>query len=90
MSAGNDVIQEAVQAIKNSVGSGSDIDVIILAGGGASLYAQAMKDKFPKHKVVTLDNPALANVRGFHMIGELLAKSLGQAMKLRDQATAAV
>lgn len=89
MSAGNDVIQEAAQAIKNSVGSGSDIDVIILAGGGASLYSQAMKDKFPKHKVVTLENPALANVRGFHLIGELLAKSLGQAMKLSDQATVA-
>lgn len=88
MVAGNDVIQEAAQAIKNSVGSGSDIDVIILSGGGASLYAPAVQDKFPKHKVVTLENPALANVRGFHMIGELLAKSLGQAMKLREQTSA--
>ena len=86
MTAGNDVIQEAAQTVKNSVGSGSEIDVIILSGGGASLYAEAIKDKFPKHKVVLLPKPALANVRGFHYIGEMLAKSLGQAMKLSSDA----
>ena len=84
MAAGNDVIQEAAQAIKNSVGSGSDIDVIILSGGGAALYATAVQEKFPQHRVVALENPALANVRGFHLIGELLAKSLSEAMKLRE------
>ena len=87
MAAGNDVIQEAAQTVKNSVGSGTDIDVIILAGGGAALYADAVKEKFPKHKVITQPNPALANVRGFHVVGEMLAKSLGQAMKLRENVT---
>jgi len=47
-----------------------------------------IQDRFPRHKVVTLENPALANARGFHMIGELLAKSLGQALKMRDAETA--
>lgn len=88
MSAGNEIIHEAAQAVKNSVGSGTDVDVIVLTGGGAPLYAKAIADKFPRHRVVTLDNPGLANVRGFHLIGEMLAKSLGQAMKLRDPATA--
>lgn len=88
MSAGNEVIQEAAQAVKNSIGSGSDVKVIIMTGGGAPLYAQAIQDKFPRHTVVTLPSPALANVRGFHLIGEMLAKSMGQAMRLRGSAAA--
>lgn len=88
MHVGNEVIQQAVQEIKNKVGAGSDIDVIILAGGGASLYEEAVRDKFPKHEVVTLEFPAHANVRGFHYIGELLARSLGNAMRLSGQAAA--
>ena len=88
LSAGDDVVHEAAQAIKNSVGSGSDIRVIILTGGGASFYAKAVADKFPRHKVVTLEEPALANVRGFHLIGEKLAKSLGQALKMSATAAA--
>lgn len=75
LAAGKDIIEEAAQAVKNSVGSGSDIDVIIMTGGGASLYAEAIADKFPRHKVQTLESPALANVRGFHLVGEMLAKS---------------
>lgn len=79
MPAGTVVIEEAVQAIKNSVGSGVDIDVIVLAGGGAKLYAKALAAKFPQHKLVTLENPAFANVRGFQYIGERLAASAARA-----------
>lgn len=75
LAAGAGVIEEAVQAIKNSVGSGADIDVILVAGGGANLYADALRKKFPHHEVTVLNTPALANVRGFQLIGELLAKS---------------
>jgi hypothetical protein len=80
MAAGNDVIEEAAQSVKNSVGSGSDIEVIMVTGGGASYYAKTIADKFPLHKVVTLEAPATANVRGFHLIGEMLAKSRRRAL----------
>lgn len=89
LSAGDEVINEAVQALKNCVGSGADIDVIILTGGGASFYSSAVAAKFPHHRVVTLDNPAHANVRGFHLVGEMLARSLEQALRLRTPAEAA-
>ena len=68
--------------------SGGDIDVILMTGGGARFYAKAIENRFPQHKVVTLSNPPLANVRGFHMIGELLAKSLQNAIHVRDLAAA--
>lgn len=75
MAAGNDVIEEAAQAVKNNVGSGSDIDVILLSGGGASIYYQAIASKFPMHRVELLASPALANVRGFQLIGEKVGRS---------------
>lgn len=88
MAAGNEVIEEAANAVKNKINAGGDIDVIIVSGGGASLYAPALQTRFPKHKLVILQNQAVANVRGFHMIGELLARSLEQAMKLRESVPA--
>lgn len=82
--AGNAIIEEAAHEVKNKVVSGGDIDVIIMTGGGAKFYEQAIRDRFPQHKVVTLSNPALGNVRGFQMIGELMAKSLQNAIHLQD------
>lgn len=79
MPAGDAIIDEAAQAIKNSVGSGVDIDVIVLGGGGARLYQRAISEKFPDHAVVLLSDPAFANVRGFHYIGERLSGSAARA-----------
>ena len=80
MASGEPVIEEAAQAVKNEIGSGEDIDLIVMVGGGAKLYAPSVKRKFPRHEVVTLDNPTFANVRGFHLIGEKLAKSAARAV----------
>lgn len=77
--AGESIFDEAAQAIKNSVASAADIDTIVMSGGGADLYASVIADKFPRHKVVTLKQPALANVRGFQILGEKIAASRGRA-----------
>jgi plasmid segregation protein ParM len=79
LASGNMIIDEAAQAIKNSVGLGSDIDIIILTGGGATMYADAIKAKFPNHRVEILPDPSFANVRGFHFMGEKLARSAERA-----------
>jgi plasmid segregation protein ParM len=68
--AGKGVINEAVAALANSVGDGADIHNIILAGGGAMLYLDAIKEKFPRHKILVMDNPVFSNVRGFQLAGE--------------------
>jgi plasmid segregation protein ParM len=84
LDAGKGVVTEAAQAIKNNVGSGADINVIVVTGGGAALYAPAIFDQFPSHKVVALPSPATANVRGFHELGERMARSRMRAMQPRD------
>lgn len=78
---GDDVIHEAIQSVRNSIGAAADIDVIILTGGGAPFYAKAVKQRFPHHDVVALDAPAHANVRGFHIVGEMLARSLEACLR---------
>jgi plasmid segregation protein ParM len=44
-------------------------DVVVLVGGGASLFHDAIQSAFPKLKVVTPDQPVLANARGFWLMG---------------------
>jgi len=73
------LFEEAAQAIKNKVGAAIDIDVIIICGGGARLYAPALAAKFQQQSVVTLANPAFANVRGFQLMGWRLAQSAQRA-----------
>lgn len=68
--AGRPVINEAVAALTNSVGDGADIQNIILAGGGANLYVDAISAKFPRHKIIMTNNPVFSNVRGFQLAGE--------------------
>lgn len=79
LSAGSAIIDEAAQAVKNSVGSGEDINAIVLTGGGAQLYADAVKRHFTQ-PVTILNEPAFANVRGFQALGEAQAESAQRAM----------
>ena len=72
---GQAVIDEAVHAIKNFVNLAETIDVVVLSGGGAQIYAETIRASFPDHEVVILENSNQANVRGFHRLGERMAQS---------------
>ncbi len=56
----------AITALKQSMRSERrPIDAVLLAGGGAAVYAEAVQDAFPKARVIVPEDPVLANVRGF-------------------------
>lgn len=74
-------VDEAVNAISNSVGDGRDIDAIVLVGGGAPFFRAAIEQRFPSHRVQLAPDPVFSNVRGFQLAGEELM--------LRKQATVA-
>lgn len=61
---------EAVSAIQARVGNESDVDVILVGGGGASLYLDALREKFPLTPLELISEPIFANVRGFQISGE--------------------
>lgn len=73
---GRSVAQEAVAAMTNTVGNGADIQNILLAGGGAAFYLEAIREKFPRHNIITVDDPVFSNVRGFQVAGEQWAKGI--------------
>jgi plasmid segregation protein ParM len=68
------VVDEAIHAMASSVGDGRDIDTIVLVGGGAQLYRAAIEHRFPSHQVQIVADPIFANVRGFQLAGEEVAR----------------
>lgn len=63
-------IEEAVNAMENSIGDGLDVTTIVMVGGGAHLYEPAIRARFPLSNVVIAPDPIFANVRGFQLAGE--------------------
>ncbi|MGT2460221.1 ParM/StbA family protein (plasmid) [Cupriavidus basilensis] len=52
------------------VGSGS-FDNVVLAGGGLTLFEEALRKRFPAEDIRTVSNPIMANARGFYLWGTL-------------------
>lgn len=69
------VLEGSVNYMKNIVGDGSDIDNIILLGGGSHIYRKTIEQYYPKHTIIALEDAQLANVKGYQLAGEkFLAK----------------
>jgi plasmid segregation protein ParM len=51
------------------------VDVVILTGGGAELYAAELAKVFPKAKFIRPADPVLSNARGYFAYGQLVLGS---------------
>ena len=73
------MLHEAVDKMMASVGGTADLDVILVTGGGATVFAEFMKKRFPAlaNRIQPLEDSIFANVRGFHRIGEDLFAAAG-------------
>jgi len=63
------VIEGSVNYMKNMIGDGSDIDNIILLGGGSEVFKKTIELYYPKHKIIILEDAQMANVKGFYEAG---------------------
>lgn len=61
--------QQPVKEVQTRVGRTDDLRAIILTGGGAQLYAPAIRAAFPLNPIHMMESPCFANVRGFYTIG---------------------
>ena len=68
------IVDRAIGALRNRVGTGQEIDQIIVAGGGAPFFLAGLNRAFPQHPVHVVKDPVSANVRGFQLIGELFGR----------------
>lgn len=64
------VLEGSVNYMKNMVGDGSDIDNIILIAGGSTVFKRTVEFFYPNHKIHTIPEPQLANVKGYQKAGE--------------------
>src|SRR5271165_1881726 len=56
----------AITAVRQSMRSERRaVDVVLLTGGGAAIYANAAREAYPRSQVVVPADPVLANARGF-------------------------
>lgn len=62
--------KEAIGKMVNTIGTLADIDNVLIVGGGAKVFADAIREKFPKQNVVECEESVYANVRGFQVMGE--------------------
>ena len=60
---------QAVSEMLQRVGQATDIQNIILVGGGAFFFHDAISAAFPNHEVVRLKDSVFANVHGFQIAG---------------------
>ncbi|WP_434667727.1 PRTRC system protein D [Paraburkholderia sp. A3BS-1L] len=64
------IISGVVKEMQNNVGRLPNVRSVILSGGGAALYASAIRRAFPRVVIELIDSPCLANARGFLIVGE--------------------
>ncbi|MGF6782062.1 hypothetical protein [Paraburkholderia sp. GAS334] len=64
------LIAGVVKEMQNNVGQLTNVRSIIISGGGAALYASAIRKAFPRVTLEVIDAPCLANAKGFLVVGE--------------------
>lgn len=64
------IVNDCINQIISKVGSLTDIESVILSGGGSTYYSKICKSRFSPLTINTLTNPEYANVVGFLLAGE--------------------
>lgn len=82
LAAARKIAQGAVTEMRRVVQDGSDIDNIILTGGGAFFFRPVIQEAFPRHKLQELKDGLYANVIGFQLAG---MESLRQEPARQDE-----
>jgi plasmid segregation protein ParM len=71
--AARKVVTEAVTEMRRYVQDGSDLDNIIVAGGAAFFFREAIGEALSRHHIQELPDGFYANVQGFQLAGMELA-----------------
>ncbi|WP_322042817.1 PRTRC system protein D [Paraburkholderia sp. J67] len=65
------IIANAARRLQSHLGSSPNVSSIILSGGGAALYANAVQQAFPDTLLEVIPSPHLANAYGYLIVGEI-------------------
>lgn len=67
------IASEAVTEMRRYVQDGSDLDNVIVAGGSAFFFKDAIAEALARHQIHELPDGIYANVKGFQLAGMELA-----------------
>lgn len=74
-SVANAAATRIVRRMRNHIlNSLTEIEEVVLLGGGAGYFEAALREQFPGCEVHTAHDSIFANVRGFHAIGQLIKR----------------
>lgn len=70
------VLKESTDKMVARLGSMDNLDLILFTGGGAKVYFEFFRARYPKlAKILCMDeDPVFSNVKGFHVAGEIMSK----------------
>jgi plasmid segregation protein ParM len=74
--AAKGIPDECVQKMYAKVGSGDDVDNIIMAGGPSDIFKSSVTEAYPEHEVLISSNSQFANVTGYFLVGVSMAKAV--------------
>lgn len=78
--AGKDVSKTVIdQVMSNMRKSDETVDTVVIAGGGAQSFSEAVHAHFPQSEVHLAERPVFSNVRGFWQYGWQVAQKMGRA-----------
>lgn len=66
----NSATQIAANYVRNIVGSGADIDFFVLFGGPIKTFEPALRELYPHHKMIVLENNLTTVVEGLFYAGK--------------------
>lgn len=78
------VARRAVSSMLEWVTEDYSIQNVILVGGGAFMFKDAVKAAFPNHRIYVVKDPMFANVKGFQMAGANLLSTQGSVSEDRN------
>lgn len=82
------VIRDALNKMRARVGTFADLDRIIIVGGAAHLYKDAVQEMFNGYDVRVSKDSVYSNVRGFQLLANSMARASEQSIAATESVPA--
>lgn len=78
------IVDQGLDEALNKVGDLSDIQLVLVVGGGGRVFSERFKKRKPEmaHRVQEMGDPLFTNVLGFYAKANLKAESLARSLRL--------
>lgn len=76
--AAKELTPSVIGDLKRTIRTARPLDLVIMTGGGAWLYEDAIRAAYPGVEIASVPDKVLGNARGYRVIAEMQAERLGR------------